>query len=375
MVDFYDGRAQLYPPLTTFMLKAMAQVELTLPLAWRENSRALNGLLKFPATVADTLTAFALAMAVWARPRVAVLCAALYIFHPAIFYVCVFWGQLDSVYTALLVCGLVALQKKKWVGAWLAAAAALGSKVQAVACLPVLMADTLRRGGIRAAVGGVIVFVGVLILLTVPWWWTGRLDSQFFDSVFLSSRTPRAVVSGYNLWYLILDERAHTTSSLAQIPLLGLSVRTLGMLGYGAYTSFIAFGLWQNRARDSVLGAALTSFGLFMLPTEVHERFLFPVIALLMLAWASSVVQSDRARTRVYAIVLGVLSLTFSFNLLTIAQPYFIASLNLVAQPIDSVWVWILKFLAQSAALVNLLPFGGLTVLFWKGTNRHDARI
>jgi dolichyl-phosphate-mannose-protein mannosyltransferase len=375
IVALYDGSAQLYPPLSSFIFDVASRIEMNLPRSVRANDQALNVLLKLPPLVADLLTAWMLAGAVGVQPRLAVLVAAVYLFHPAVLYVSVFWGQMDSVYTALMVIGLVALEKNKLHSAWVSAAAAVGVKIQALAFLPVLLPATLTRGGKSALLQGVFLFVGVLLSLAAPWWLTGHFDSQFWNSIFLESRTPRAVVSGYNLWYLVLGDRAHTASSLFRLPLLGLSVRQFAYWLYGAYASFIALSVWQKRDRDLTLAAALTSFGLFMLPTEVHERFLFPVIALLLMAVTQDATRESNFRqTRFLVYAFLLVSLTFSFNLITIAQPSFIALFNLVAQPTDSVFIYVLKELALGVAALNLIVFGGLTVLFWKGSTATDAR-
>lgn len=281
LVALYDGRAQLYPPLSGFIFDLVGRIEINLPGALRANDQALNVLLKLPPLFADVLTAWLLAGSAWVQPRLALAVAAVYLFHPAVFYVSVFWGQMDSVYTAFMVVGVVALQKNHFRRAWLAAGAAIGIKLQALA-----------------------------------------------------------------------------------------------LLFYAAYASFIAWCVWCKRACELPLAAALTSFGFFMLPTKVHERFLFPVIAFLLLALAQNAQEkanSKQARLLAYAFVL--VSLTFSFNLVTIAQPSFMPLFNLVAQPRDSVLVNVLKDAALAAAALNLIVFGGLTVLFWKWSRTSDAHL
>lgn len=376
LVALYDGRAQLYPPLSGILFDAIGRIEKNLPGSWRENDQALNILLKVPPLLADVLTAWVLASTVWAYPRFAAAVAALYLFHPAVFYISVFWGQMDSVYTALMVVGLVLLEKNKLRSSWIAAAAAIGVKLQALAFVPVLLPATLARGGGRGLVQGVLLFAGFLVVLSAPWWLTGHLDSQFLNSILLESRTPRVVVSGYNLWYLALGEHAHTAGSLFRLPLLGISVRQFAFSLYGVYAGFIALCVWQRLWAELTFAAALTSFGFFMLPTEVHERFLFPVIALLLMAVAQNAIrETNYRRTRILVYAFLLISLTFSFNLITIAQPSFIAFFNLVAQPIDSVPVLVLKALALAAAALNLILFVGLTVLFWRGSMTGNARL
>ena len=139
VVALYDGREQLYPPLMTFIFAVIAGAEKTLPEWALAGDRGVNVLLKLPAVLADEVTALLLAMALWTRQRAAVASAAIYLFHPGVWYVSAFWGQVDSVYIALLVLALLALRRDRLAAAWLVTAAAVCIKLQAAAFLAVLL--------------------------------------------------------------------------------------------------------------------------------------------------------------------------------------------------------------------------------------------
>ncbi|MBI1800839.1 MAG: hypothetical protein HYR71_04335 [Chloroflexi bacterium] len=101
-----------------------------------------------------------------------------------------------------------------------------------------------------------------------------------------------------------------------------------------------------------------------MLLTQMHERYLFPVIPLLLLSAVEQDAESDAAwgaqKPWPIAWVYLVLSLTFFFNLISTAS--FVPSRWIsivVPQPLSPLVV-VLKALSFVAAIVNVLVFGWL---------------
>lgn len=368
LLELYDGHEDLYPPLMLYLFKISGWVEDALPASLRANGGALNFLVKLPAALADVGTAALLALALWKRQRLALTTAALYLFNPAILYISAFWAQVDSVYTFFLVASVIALEQRRFKSAWLAWTLGLMSKLQAIVLAPILAPITWRRGGWRACLLGVIVFGTAIVLVTLPWLLSGRLDARFFDSIALGSRAARVDVSAYNVWYLFLGGQVHNVSSLQHPFDFFLNVRQLGFLLYGTYATFLAWRLWQKPTQAVALAAALSSLMLYLVSTQVHERFLFPVLALLLLTAAQATPCSSCASTRVlvYWFAYALLSVTFCFNLITIAQPYFVLQFNLIAQPIDSIPILVLKTLALLVALIHFNIAATLTFLFWQ---------
>ena len=352
LITLYDGRAQLYPPLILYAQSGAVRFAFT-------DDRALNFFLKLPAVLADVGTALLIAFALWRHRRVALAAAALYLYNPAIFYVSTFWGQVDSIYTFFLVMSL-GLLGRRHEAAWSAFAFALGSKLQAGVFAPILVIGTVRQKGIRRLAWGAALAVMTLGIILLPWIIEGKLDRHFLDSISFASRTPRVDVSGYNFWYLVLGGNVHGVSSLGSF--LFLRIREIGFFLYGGYMLFLVFRLWRSSQQPLALAAALASFALFLFAPEVHERYLFPTLAFLILAAAQAQSHARLHRlARVYWLGYIILSVTFFFNLVTVAQPFFIPSFNLITASNIS-----LTLIALGVACLNLVVFAILTACFWQ---------
>ncbi len=125
--------------------------------------------------------------------------------------------------------------------------------------------------------------------------------------------------------------------------------------------------------------AALLSMGLFMLFTEVHERYLFPTLAFLLLGAAQSRAAPVASETPRHPIAqgrslwwaYGVLSVTFLFNLVTVAPFTPALGTNLIAAPVDSMRTLILKGLSVLAAAINTVVLAWLVNV----TARYDRVI
>ncbi|MCA1553733.1 MAG: hypothetical protein LC737_05080, partial [Chloroflexi bacterium] len=273
-----------------------------------------------------------------------------YVFNPAIWYVSAYWGQIDSVYTAFLVAAMLALDHGAMGFAWLAYALALATKHQSLAILPLLIVLTVVRSGARGLLTGLLTASATAVIVLAPWLHSGRLEDFVQNLLRWPNESLRVDVSAYNLWYLLRLGRVHYVSS--ELHPLGLPV-TYQTLGFILFSSFVLLVIgFSLRSRNAALPAALLSFGLFMLLTQIHERFMFPVLALLALASATT--------PRLW-IVYGVLSATFFFNLVTIAPFTDLLGINLVAAEVLSFKVALLKFLSVLTAAVNMCALLALT--------------
>ncbi len=105
----------------------------------------------------------------------------------------------------------------------------------------------------------------------------------------------------------------------------------------------------RANARSIFVSAAVFCLGLFLLLTDVHERYWFPTLALMLLA---AVLDEDVDRL---GRLFMWLSLTFLFNLVTISPFTALFGTNLIVESIDSPLILALKILSPAAVLINML--------------------
>ncbi|HLF28103.1 MAG TPA: hypothetical protein VJG32_17365 [Anaerolineae bacterium] len=368
LLTLYERTSANYPPLLLYWFSGAAAIEAH--IAPESGDKVLTALIKLPSMLADVLTAALIASMVrGGRPGRRLFICGLYTFNPAIWYVSTYWGQTDSVYTLFLVACVIALSRRAILSAWALYVLALGTKIQSVALAPLLISATGARSGVYALARGFAIAAITGAIIAGPWLLSGRIGEVVQSSLTTPNTAPRLDVSGYNLWYLVRLGRVHNFSSTHHPASLPFSYQTLSLILFGVCVAFIALLTWRQRARSLALPAALLCISLFMLLTEVHERHLFPALALLLLTVARqpdlNALLERRSLWRAY----GLLSLTFLFNLVTVAPFTPLLGTNLIAAPIDSPGVLMLKALSVLVAAVNLILFAWLIKVY-----AQDAR-
>lgn len=312
---FYRNVWSDYPPLNIYFFAAIGAVEGAAGLAGRiaapfDFTEAV--FLKLPQNLADL--GVAVLLFVWLRPRgprTALAGASVYAFNPAALFNPAVWGQWDALYTLFMVGSLVALLSGKtfrfarfFGNAELSAlllALAILTKPQGVLALPVVAYVILREGGrtgrgwspataLRRALSPAAVFGAAVLAVVAPFRGAlahpaGFIAERYFEAYDVYRETS---LNAYNLWAL-----AGMRVPEEQVSLLGLSPQ---VWGGAAFLSVAALLMWVLHRRygagdrDALLlqTAFLLVFAFFMLSTRIHERYLFPAIALLVMTWPAN---------------------------------------------------------------------------------------
>lgn len=328
-----------YMPLRLYYLLGFSRLLPLLGVAPSEPpAPAVLVLLKLPGLLAD-LTTLGLLYAWsrrWRSPHGAALVAGLYALAPPVWINVAWWGQIDALLMLALLGVVILLGRGQGHWAWLCWAAALLIKAQAVLLAPLLLVVTLRRYGARAVAGGVALAGGLGLAASLPLVLAGKgqgLLESYLGSV---GRFPRITNRAYNLWFLVVGGRSESDA----LPLVGpLSYRTAGMLLVGALALLVCLALLRrNDGPARASAAALLALGFFVLPTQIHERYLFLTLAFLALRMAEDPRLIGLFLVLVLSATLNVLGTLSGFapGLYEAlgrleALPYVLSALNLLA--------------------------------------------
>ena len=302
-------------------------------------------LIKLPPILLDIAVGYVIYRLVrgWTWPgarseMLALAAAALYLFNPVSFYDSALWGQTDAAGALVLLLGLAAVIRGNSEGAAaLAAAAALVKPQFGVVLIPLVLFVLLKRHLVRPGsgprhrpwaprpvAGWLAREQGWLRLLTafaaawaaffvvaLPF---GMGPLEYLERMFgTAGGYGYLTVNAYNLWALVGSEDLPSLAEAFRwvedtIPLVG----PLGgvVFGAAALVAGFAWGTLRAAARDDrwtlIVAAVVLAVAFFVLPTRVHERYIFPAIALMPLL---AVVQ------RRWAIALLLLSVAAFINL------------------------------------------------------------
>jgi dolichyl-phosphate-mannose-protein mannosyltransferase len=273
-----------------------------------------------------------------ASPPHGLAAAGLYLLNPAVLIAGPMWGQIDAAGTLLFVAALAALARPRF--ALAAALAALGGLVKpqfGLVLLPVAVvalrdwrASRRREALLRVAAGGIGTYLAVTLPLLLD---PIRLVSGVLGNAAIK---PFVSVSAPNPWGLLLGYRVPDDGYV----LVGAALFLAGL---------VAALLPLRRGRDlwTLLAVgALIVFAFYFLPTRVHERYLFPAMALLAPFAATS-------RWSLAAYV--AMSLAFAASLLaslSISMPSTIGSLPIAEALASPASVWAQGLTLGLAALI-----------------------
>lgn len=246
-----------------------------------------KALIKLPQLLADL--GIVATIVIWGQRRGArwwpALVALVYAAAPAVWINVAWWGQVDALLMLPVILALLLFDRAEGRWSWALWAIALLIKPQAIVFAPVLLLASVRRYGSRGLAGGGIVALVVFLAGCLPLFLAGQgygLTEAYMGSV---GRFPRTTYGAYNLWHLALGGRV-TEDSTQALPGVSYRMAGLGLLGIATILALLA--LWRRSdAVGRVRSAALLALSFFLLPTQIHERYLFLTLPLLAL-WATS---------------------------------------------------------------------------------------
>ena len=312
-----------YPPGYLYVLWLLGGLgNLLGPLAQGGAGAATSALIKLPPMLADIGVGAVLFWMVRAsragRPnadRLALVAAGLYVLNPVTWYDSAIWGQTDAVGALLILLTIAALVRGNSEGASVLAVLAALTKPQfGVVVLPVVAIVLLRRHllrpgtnprnhvllparfagwfeteeGIWRLVSSAVSALVVLLLLLAPF----SMDVFRFLNQMAGTAGgyPWLSVNAYNPWALLGAGGADPLAfgggwSSDTVPLLG----PLPGVAIGVVLLVVGFAVgvlrlfWRDDRRSVIVVTIFLALAFFMLPTRVHERYMFPIFALLPL--------------------------------------------------------------------------------------------
>lgn len=312
-----------YLPLAVFLYAGLIGVYVhlvhPLPLLTADPNYVLGpypGLIwfvKLPVLAGDIgLIALLYRLARRLQPRYHVAVAVLsYAISPAVLLSGVLWGQLDNVVTCgvILAWLLVLEEHEMWAGVVLTLAILV--KPQPVVFVPLLLIYLWRWRGYTTtlrtvAAMAVTALVTCAVYLVPP---HPQLAALYRNMRFWFTKQPQTSVDADNLWTL-LGAASHPYNT----PYLG--PLTTDQVGWGLFAGVLVVvcaGIWLDRRPSQwFLAAGITACAFFTLTTQQHERYLYPALALLLVAAALTDSKSGRLHSYV---LYAVVTLTCTLNL------------------------------------------------------------
>jgi Gpi18-like mannosyltransferase len=330
-----------YPPFNVYIFWIFGSLGKSLSLFGTTN---MNYILKLPSNIFDIATAYLLYIFLKEKLdfKSSIVAVLLYTFNPSTIFNTSIWGQFDAIYTFFLVLSIILILKSKYVLSSISFTLGFLTKPQSIALAPLILFLIAMKKSWKDLITSAFASVATILILIVPLQWSNPIDFLFDIYKEGYGNYPYNSVNAFNFWALFGFWKSDGTTFMF------LDLFTIGWLLFGLLTAFSLLYLFKRfeiMEEDIVVFTAfILLFGFFMLPTRIHERYIFPVFSILAL-----IIPFVKKTKPIY----GSLSLTFFAN-----QAYILPILNSEKFLID------VNLFILTATLINIVVFlYSLTIL------------
>ncbi|MEP6680545.1 MAG: phospholipid carrier-dependent glycosyltransferase, partial [Chloroflexota bacterium] len=257
--------------------------------------------------------------------------AAVYLFNPGTLFNSAVWGQIDSLGSLALLATIYLLARGRTEAAAVAAVVAMLIKFQFAFAIPIVAVVGIKRHlagrstdaeldgrpePIRALASlavGTVTLVAMLLPFRMPLWSPNPTETTLVTKFFEASGTYAGLaINAFSMWRNVWSGLGNTNQwGNDEVPLFSLAGVTVDwrLVGVLLFAAVALIALWQVARRDDITGLLIASLviavAFFVLPTRVHERYLFPALVL-----AAPLV----LRRPSWAVLYATLSLLFFAN-------------------------------------------------------------
>jgi len=339
---FYNVVWSDYPPFNVYLFWIFGSLAKQLSLSGTN----LVYLIKLLPNLFDTATAFLVFTFVRKRLdfKISLLATALYAFNPAVIFNAAVWGQYDAIYTFFLILSLMLLLASKPKLSAVAFTVGLLTKPQSIALAPLIMFLIFKKHGWRSLLTSLLASATTIFVVIIPFEWSNPIT--FLTNIYFGAYGGYVVTTAnaFNLWALGGLWRPDTQGFLF------LNLYTIGWIMFGALVVFALYVLHKRLDASGELlilfSAFIFFFGFFMLPTRIHERYLFPALGVLALMFPFF------KKTR---LTYGLLSFTCLAN--TAYVLYFLNNDQYIPSG---------DLVVLLVTMINLLVFLNVLMLMWR---------
>ena len=272
---FYEVTWCDYPPLNVYLFWVFGSLGQTFSLF---GTPWIDYLIKLVPNLFDIATALLIFLFIKKRVdfKAAIFASILYAFNPAVLLNAAIWGQFDAIYTSLLVLSLMFALSSKPKLSIVAFALGVLTKPQSIALAPLIAFLIIKKQGWRKIFLPLLSGVATVFVVILPFEWANPIT--FLTDIYFGAYKGYAYtsVNAFNFWAIGGLWMPDTTLTFI-----------MGWVLFGALSAFVLY-VMHRRFDGSGEALALFSafilfFGFFMLPTRIHERYLFPAISILVM--------------------------------------------------------------------------------------------
>ncbi len=217
------------------------------------------------------------------------LLAGIYVISPMVLINSSVWGQTDSVFTLCVLFTCYFCMKKKRIPAYFMFVIGTFIKPQTLMFAPILIFTIVEQVFLEDfnwkkfftdLVGGLLAIASFFLLL-LPFG-MGTVLNQYTEAL---KSYPYGSVNAYNFWAMMGKNWADQEGTF-----LGIPMKVFGTLAIFAAVALSAWVFFKLRKKNDIsryfISPAVVIGTMFLFSVRMHERYLFPIVILLVIAFA-----------------------------------------------------------------------------------------
>lgn len=277
-----------YPPGYMLVLWLLGKIIRALSLPF--DTYAYNTLLKFPTICCDLIIGGIIYYYGQKKNlKSPLFCSALFVFNPAVIFDSCIWGQVDSVLCVFVICMFLAFKEKKLILASLAFVCGVLIKPQMFLFGPVFVIGYLYyckesklHEVIKQTIFSALVGIALFLAICLPFnYGSGGLKGIFELYTSTMGSYAYATVNALNFPFVLGGNWKPNTDQIFFV-----TYKTLGVLGILLSIGYALFIAYKDKKHDYLpLCGAIIIGGIFTFGHNMHERYLFPILACLLVTY------------------------------------------------------------------------------------------
>lgn len=209
--------------------------------------------------------------------RLAYLGSLFYLLNPALIFNSSVWGQVDGVLTFFLVLSLYFLVELKKPIHWgILSTLSLLIKPQALVAFPIMFIYALKQFSAKS-LSSIFLLLVLPIILSIPFFTKDPIFGLISQFQKAADGYPYTSVYAFNFWSLVGWWQSDAVGFL-------ISYKTWGLVLFSLALLIIIYPFIKLKKNPNIyLATALSLLAFFLFSTRVHERYLFPFFAFLLI--------------------------------------------------------------------------------------------
>ncbi|OGG00159.1 hypothetical protein A2153_03055 [Candidatus Gottesmanbacteria bacterium RBG_16_38_7b] len=243
--------------------------------------------------------------------------ATIFYLNPVVIIDSALWGQVESLGIFFTLAAIILLFYRKPLLATAIFAVGPMLKLQNIIFIPIYFIFLGRFFDYRTVIKSTAVAVTVFFITVLPFIFAQQMNQVLFLLTVNSDYFPWLSLNAHNLWWIVARARGMETTD--KITVLGImNAKRLGLLLFSSsYLLSCLLTYLKPTARNLLLSLTFAIFSFFLLTTQSHERYSYPVVILLLFLYPF-LSNALRPKTKVYFWFLySLFTLNIFFNIHT----------------------------------------------------------